>query len=165
MEKNIDLYCRFEHLLGVKNLSPENISRYEEQISKNPYCATYYAVDILKGKFPLGEKSISTEAFYSYKYASEVLKDRFPLGEEAISKEFDYSYFYASEVLKDRFPLGEEAISKMAGTSVGYTNLIGGRFKLGEEAIFKNKEMLKTYKQLMKKILSEDDYILFLLEF
>jgi hypothetical protein len=69
-----------------------------------------YALFILKGPFPLGEKTIAEDDCYSYYYALNVLRGRFILGEEAIAKDAELSRLYANYVLKDPFPLGEPNI-------------------------------------------------------
>lgn len=56
------------------------------------------------------ERLISKNSEYSYYYALEILKGRFELGENAISKDSEYSLFYAKEALGERFRLGEKAI-------------------------------------------------------
>ena len=45
-------------------------------------------------------KVISKNAKYSYLYALDILKGRFELGEKVISKDAHYSYYYARNVLK-----------------------------------------------------------------
>jgi hypothetical protein len=98
----------------------------------------FYAADILKGPFPLGEKSIATSVMYSYFYAKNVLKGRFILGEEAIAKNAHYSYYYARDVLNGPFPLGEKIIATNAFDSYEYAkDILKGPFKLGETAIAK----------------------------
>ena len=56
----------------------------DEKISKSAIYSHYYARDVLKGRFELGEKAISMSARYSYYYARDILKGRFELGEKAI---------------------------------------------------------------------------------
>lgn len=72
----------------------------------------YYARNILKYRFELGEEIISMDAQYSFWYADEVLYGRFPIGENTISKDSCFSFMYARDVIKGRFELGEETIKK-----------------------------------------------------
>ena len=51
--------------------------------------------------------TITGNTEYSFYMAKEVLKDKFPEGEKAIAKSPFYSYWYAREILKDRFEEGE----------------------------------------------------------
>ncbi len=45
-------------------------------------------------------------------YASNILKSRFELGEKAISKSGHESYYYAVDTIKERFLLGEKSIKE-----------------------------------------------------
>jgi len=58
------------------------------------------------------EQIISKDAYYSYFYARNVIKGRWKLGEAAISEDAIHSYFYARDIIKRRFVLGEAAISE-----------------------------------------------------
>jgi len=80
-------------------------------VAKSPRYAYYYAKDILKGPFSLGEPIIAKHPGYSYSYALYVLKGPFTLGEPAIAKHPGYAYGYARYVLKGPFPLGEPTIA------------------------------------------------------
>lgn len=71
-------------------------------ISKNAQYSYIYAVDILKGRFKLGEKAISKNAEHSYLYALDILKGRFKLGEKVISKNAYYSNLYKLDILKEK---------------------------------------------------------------
>ena len=62
------------------------------------------------------EDAIAKDAWYAYFYARDVLKGPFPLGEEAISKDPDYAHYYARHVLKSPFPAGEETIAEANAT-------------------------------------------------
>ena len=80
----------------------------------------YFARNVIKRRFELGEAAISTSDEYSYQYAKEVIGGRFELGEAAISENAWYSYWYAKEIIWERFELGESAISKEAELSYDY---------------------------------------------
>jgi len=55
-------------------------------------------------RIPELEPTISKNAEYSYYYAKDVIKDRFILGEAAISKDAYWSYCYAINVIKGKLP-------------------------------------------------------------
>jgi len=55
-------------------------------------------------RIPELEPAISKDAEYSYYYARDVIKGRFILGEAAISKDAYWSYWYARYVIKGRLP-------------------------------------------------------------
>ena len=80
----------------------------------------YFARNVIKRRFELGEAAISTSDEYSYQYAKEVIGGRFELGEAAISENAWYSYLYAKKIIWERFKLGEAAISKEAELSYDY---------------------------------------------
>jgi len=80
------------------------IPELEPVISQNAFYSYYYAKDVIKGRWELGELAISKDAGYSYWYAINVIKVRFILAEPAISKDACYSYLYAREVIKGKLP-------------------------------------------------------------
>ena len=61
--------------------------------------AYYHARDIIKRRFPKGEKIIATHAGFSYWYAINVIKGRFPEGEEAIATDSYWSYQYTKNII------------------------------------------------------------------
>jgi hypothetical protein len=92
----------------------------EKLIAIDGYYSYYYARDVLKCRFELGEKSIATDAECSYLYAKYILEDRFELGEKIITTDAYFSYCYARDVLKCRFELGEKIITTDAEYSYLY---------------------------------------------
>ena len=92
-------------------------------IAKDPQWAYWYAKDILKGPFPLGEPAIAKESWRAFWYAAEILKDPFPLGEPAIAKDPQWAYYYALDVLEGPFPLGEPAIAN-SGMAFLYARIV-----------------------------------------
>ena len=88
----------------------EELKKREKLWARDPETAYYYALEILKGRFELSEKTIAKNAQYSYLYAGKILNAPFPLGELTIAKSPWYSYLYALYVLKARFELGEPTI-------------------------------------------------------
>jgi hypothetical protein len=65
-------------ILGEVIRPPTNAEKTEA------FPAYWYAKDVLKGRFPEGEKAIATDPVVSYAYARDVLKARFQEGEVAI---------------------------------------------------------------------------------
>ena len=72
----------------------------EKEALKSAYDSYFHALNVIKGRFELGEKIISKNAYYSYSYALNVLQGRFELGEEVISKNAEYSIKYGKDILK-----------------------------------------------------------------
>jgi hypothetical protein len=108
----------------------------EPAIAKHPMCAHWYALYVLKGPFPLGEPAIAKYPYYAYEYARWVLKGPWPQGEPAIAKDPEYAYQYAIDVLKGPWPPGEPAIATDAMASYWYAKyILKDRFPLGEPAI------------------------------
>jgi len=88
------------------------MSKYIDLNTSSPVQVYRYARDVIKGRFPEGEKIIAKFARYSCWYATEVLRSRFPEGEKVISEDAQYSFWYAKNLIKGRFPEGEETISR-----------------------------------------------------
>ena len=105
-----------EYILGVfwdtyVNI-PEELKKRERAISKDAYCAYYYAKDILRGPFPKGEEAISKDAQCAYWYAETILECPFAFGEAAIAKDAKYARWYAKDVLKADFYYDGRLIAK-----------------------------------------------------
>ena len=76
-----------------------------------PYDAYWYAIRVLKGRFPEAEPYIATRPIWAYLYARDVIKGRWPEGEAAIATDPGWAYQYAEYVIKGRFPEGEATIA------------------------------------------------------
>jgi hypothetical protein len=126
----------------------------EKLIAIDGYYSYYYARDVLKCRFELGEKIITTDAYFSYCYARDVLKCRFELGEKIITTDAKHSYLYAKYILEDRFELGEKIITTDAYFSYCYARyVLKCRFELGEKIITTDAEYSYLY---AKDILKND---------
>ena len=90
--------------------------------ASNAHYAYLYAINIIGGRFELGEKAIAEDGYCSFYYAYAF--GRFELGEPAIAKTPSYSYWYAEHVLYGPFPEGEHVIAKYAFISREYTQLV-----------------------------------------
>lgn len=62
----------------------------------------------------------ATDAKMAYKYAINIIGGRFELGEKAIAEDGYCSCYYAIKILKKPFPLGEPAIATSSYYSVLY---------------------------------------------
>ena len=71
-------------------------SQAEAYISKSSIESYFYARDILKGRFELGEPAISLDAQWVFMYANRVLHDRLILGEKVI-KDSAYRTHYETK--------------------------------------------------------------------
>jgi hypothetical protein len=87
---------------------------YEHQADYIPFLAIQLAKQLGDWKYrtqhPKGFKIITKSPYEAYCYAIEVLKGKFPEGEEAIAQDAELSYFYTTEILHHEFPEGEETI-------------------------------------------------------
>ena len=90
----------------------EELKKREKYIAQEPEYSYYYARDVLKGPFSLGEATIATDAKYAYWYALYILEGPFPAGEEAISKDAYFARWYAHRILKVDFYLDDKLIAK-----------------------------------------------------
>jgi hypothetical protein len=70
-------YC-FENRIRLK--------KYEYILAKDPYYSYDYALNILKGRFVIGENILAKDGNRSYLYARYILNDRFILAEKYIKQ-------------------------------------------------------------------------------
>ena len=96
----------------------------EHTICSDAKCSYKYAINVINGRWKLGEAAISESAERSYWYAKYIIEGRFVLGEAAISKDAELSYEYAINVIKGRWELGEAVISKEAEWSFWYAKYV-----------------------------------------
>jgi hypothetical protein len=124
----------------------------EPAIAKDPKWAYYYAQNIINERFELGEPVIAQSAEYAYYYAQNIINERFELGESVIAQSAEYAYWYALDVIKERFELAEPVIATSAQWSYWYAkNVIRGRWSLGELVIAKDPKYSKEYSELFFK--------------
>ena len=95
-----------QYALAINRQVPE----LESIIAKDGRASVEYAIHVLKKRFCEGE------------YAIYVICGPFPLGEKAIAKDADYSFLYAKYILKQRFILGEPIIFKDVYVRLAYTS-------------------------------------------
>jgi len=140
LQEKLTLDIMFDYSSEILTLFGKSaFKRFDTEISKNAEYSYLYAINVLKGRFEMGEKAISKDAEYSYCYARDVLEGRFEMGEKAISNSAEYSYYYARHVLKGRFEMGEEVIETNSWYYYLYAeDVLKGRFEMGEDAISKN---------------------------
>jgi hypothetical protein len=89
-----------------------------------PEFAYKYASQVIKDKWPPGEKVISTSSAYSYEYAKNVINGEWSPGEPAILKSAEYSYYYARSIIRNAWPPGEDIISTDPFHSLFYAMMI-----------------------------------------
>jgi hypothetical protein len=56
--------------------------------------AYYYARDVIKGRFEMGEPVIAKNMYSAYAYARKIIKGRFELGEKVIMSDDFYTKLY-----------------------------------------------------------------------
>lgn len=83
----------------------ENKNKNEIDISKDRLYSYYYALNILKGPFKLGEDLISTDAQTSFHYFLFATRERFELGEYAMSTLPTYFLYYCKNIKNDNTSL------------------------------------------------------------
>ena len=86
------------------------------EASRSPRLSYLYAMNVMKGPFPLGELSLGEDANYSYLYARDVIGGAFPMGELAIARNKEFAYMYALNALKGRFPMGSQLSQMIHGS-------------------------------------------------
>jgi|CXWL01.1.fsa_nt_gi hypothetical protein len=95
----------------IKNVfSNTPTTETSSDIDRKAFDAYNYAVNVIGGRWPEGEKDIAKNAEMSFMYAKNIIKGKFPEGEEVLSKSPGYAVLYAIDVIKDRFPAAEKAI-------------------------------------------------------
>lgn len=92
----------------------------ESMRAKDPELGYYYALKIVKGKFPEAEPVIAKSTRFGYLYAEKVLKKPWPEAEAAIAKDATYAYNYAKSLLVAPFPAGEAAIAQEPQSAYWY---------------------------------------------
>ena len=102
----------------------------------NPVSAFNYAKNVIKGRFPEGEKAIASDPKYAYRYANSVLKGRWPEAEKVIASAPWWAYNYAKNVIRGRWPEAEKEIASDPGSLFFYAkNVIRGRWFEMEERL------------------------------
>lgn len=116
----------------VKGRWPEG----EKSIASHATSAMSYAKDIIKGRWLLGEQAISRHPIKAVEYAKDVVGGRWPEAEGTIKSSPVAALLYARYVIKGRWPEAESMFSSYPGIAVEYArHVIKGRWPEGEEAI------------------------------
>ena len=74
--------------------------------------AYFYAMVILKKRWPEAEPYIMKNPKWAYRYARYILKKRWPKAEQYIMKDPVQAYLYAKNILKKRWPKAEPYIQE-----------------------------------------------------
>lgn len=135
----------------LKDRFPEG----EEAIAKDPNYSMYYAYNVLKGKrFPLGEKTIleHPDKYQIANYAKNILKERWPEGEKEVVKNPIAAYHYARDVIEGEWPEAEPYIMKDAAAASNYASaLLKRRWIEAEDIIKQNPRAWNNYIENLKK--------------
>ena len=144
----------------------------KELIGRNFSTAFIYANKTRK-PFPEGEDAIATVSSYAFEYATEILKGRFPKGEKEMARDlsttkcieyarlikkrfkqaehrilkdpFD-AVIYAERVIKGRWPEAEKIIATNMTSALNYAqNVIKGRWPEGEDVIAQSGPFVEVY--------------------
>ena len=94
----------------------------EAAIAQNPYYAYRYALEVLRGPFPLGEPILARAPAYAFTYAFEVLRGPFPACEPHMIKDPSFSCRYAQAILKQPFAPAELTIYAHASAGAMYVS-------------------------------------------
>lgn len=85
--------------------------KLEERINDWGEMAYWYALNVLNGPFPAGERAIARHAMWSYLYAKHVIMGRFRLGEEAIARSPRFAFHYTRYVVEGQFQVEESDLT------------------------------------------------------
>lgn len=86
--------------------------KIEHIIRTSPVVASYYAVKVLKVRWPEAEPYIKTHAFSTVYYIENVIKERWHEGESSFITNPEFAFQYAKNVIKGRWPEAEEYIKQ-----------------------------------------------------
>ena len=90
----------------------ERMPEVEAVIATDPEWACWYAIDVIKDRWPEAETVISTtDPYWAYRYAKDVIKGRWPEAETVIVTNLLWAYRYARDVIKGRWPEVEAVIA------------------------------------------------------
>lgn len=114
----------------VYMISQEPTKELEPIIATDAEFSFDYAENILKGRFPLGEKAIANaytdgNTSLTFLYARDVIQGPWPPGEKGIATNAFCSFKYATKVLRNRFPSGEPQILSDNAYSGTYLRYLG----------------------------------------
>ena len=99
-----EILVRFCVLVGFRWLEAE------PYIVRDPEWACFYAMNVLKGRFPEAEPYIAQDSKLAYDYALYVLRHSWSEAEPAIVKDPYLAYCYARDVLRRPWPEAEQYI-------------------------------------------------------
>lgn len=132
-------------------------------IKQSPANAYYYALNVIKGRWPEAEPWIMKAPYYAYKYAQLFIKGRWPEAEPYIIKNISIANMYVKNIIKERCP---EIEHRLAGTtaSLYYVNdILGGNWgefdngKYVKDAWY-NQDILITLKVAYESLKNDDEY-------
>ena len=107
--------------LATKHQKPIQDARTKAAM-KDPESAYRYARDVIRGRWPEGEKVIASDPKSAYRYAMYVIGGRWPEAEKVIASASDpyYAYLYAMYVIRGRWPEAEKVIASASDPESAY---------------------------------------------
>jgi hypothetical protein len=135
----------------------EQLKQYLKTIKKMPSLAYAYALGVVRGPWPEGEKAILSEEWYAVAYAKNILKKRWPEAEPKIARtaatdNYYRAVQYAVGVIKGRWPEAEKLGIRNASFVLAYSEQILNKRWLEAEELFSPRGY-GYYKYAIKKYL------------
>ena len=113
-------------LLVLKNIPTCILEIIEGSFCSNPFYAYTYSLSFLKGRFKKGEKIISTDSHYSTYYAINVLKGKFDLvHEDMLLNEKGYGSEYVDYLYEKGILPEETSKDKWISACVNFMLFVG----------------------------------------
>ena len=126
---------------------PNSLEQYENRVAIIPRLAYNYAIET-KQRFEAGEPAIMKIPYNALWYALYVIKCRWPEAEPAIMKDPWFAYLYAENIIQGRWEAGETAIMKDSLGAYEYAvNIIKDRWREAEPTIMKDPGYWRWYKK------------------
>lgn len=97
-------WIAIQSYISARNSEKPASKMMETVISQNGEVAYFYALRVLHGRFPKGEKAISKIPSWAVRYARFIIKKRFVKAEDCISKDPEWCYEYFKHVIKKKLP-------------------------------------------------------------
>ena len=91
-----------------------NYSSVKDLVDRNPEKAAewayWYALYVIRDRWPEAEPVIMADPYWTYCYALDVVKGRWPEAEPVIMMDPKWAYYYALHVIGGRWPEAEPVI-------------------------------------------------------
>jgi hypothetical protein len=121
----------------------------EKVLMNTPRWAFLYSRDVLHRRWKEGETIIATSPAHATLYAMYVLDGRFREAEPVIATNAQFAYQYARDIIEGEFPEGEPTLATDSRLAYWYArDVIKHRFPEGEPAIMKS-EYASKYQEFV----------------